>query len=153
MVMQVLVLAVQNAGDYGDLGVSTSGTTLFRSTGGSVGVSLFGAIFAAKLANVLATRMPSGASLPVATDPAAIAALPPAIRSVYLDVFTGALHPVFLSAAVIAAFAFLLTWFLKEVPLQGAARAEGIGESFAMPHDATSLEELRSEEHTAELQS
>src|SRR3546814_10408380 len=69
--------------------------------------------------------MPSGSSLPVATDPAAIAALPPAIRSVYLDVFTGALHPVFLSAAVIAAFAFLLTWFLKE----------------------------RSEEHTSELQS
>src|SRR3546814_2597783 len=64
----------------------------------------------------------------------------PIFRSVYLDVLTGALHPVFLSAAVIAAFAFLLTWFLKEVPLQGAARAEGIGESFAMPHDATSLE-------------
>src|SRR3546814_5494178 len=40
MVMQVLVLAVQNAVDYGDLGVATSGTTLFRSTGGSVGVSL-----------------------------------------------------------------------------------------------------------------
>src|SRR3546814_3030554 len=38
MVMQVLVLAVQNAVDYGDLGVATSGTTLFRSTGGSVGV-------------------------------------------------------------------------------------------------------------------
>src|SRR3546814_7187993 len=73
MVMQVLVLAVQNAVDYGDLGVATSGTTLFRSTGGSVGVSLFGAIFAANLANGLATRMPSGASLPVATDPAAIA--------------------------------------------------------------------------------
>src|SRR3546814_4222865 len=51
MVMQVLVLAVQNAVDYGDLGVATSGTTLFRSTGGSVGVSLFGAIFAANLAN------------------------------------------------------------------------------------------------------
>src|SRR3546814_18650904 len=82
-------------------------TTVFRSTGGSVGVSLFGAIFAANLANGLATRMPSGASLPVATDPAAIAALPPAIRSVYLGVFTGALHPVFISAAVIAAFAFL----------------------------------------------
>src|SRR3546814_2133869 len=44
MVMQVLVLAVQNAVDSGDLGVATSGTTLFRSTGESVGVSLFGEI-------------------------------------------------------------------------------------------------------------
>src|SRR3546814_7901144 len=92
MVMQVLVLAVQNAVDYGDLGVATSGTTLFRSTGGSVGVSLFGAIFAANLANGLATRMPSGASLPVATDPAAIAALPPAIRSVRSEEHTSELQ-------------------------------------------------------------
>src|SRR5690606_126642 len=50
--------------------------------------------------------------------------------------------PVFLSAAVIAAFAFVLTWFLKEVPLQGGERSATVGESFAMPHDATSLEEL-----------
>ncbi|MDB5687062.1 MAG: EmrB/QacA subfamily drug resistance transporter, partial [Rhizorhabdus sp.] len=142
MVMQVLVLAVQNAVDYRNLGVATSGTTLFRSTGGSVGVSLFGAIFAANLASGLASRMPAGAVLPTASDAAAIAALPPGVRALYLDVFTAALHPVFLSAAVIAAFAFVLTWFLKEVPLRDGERSETIGESFAMPHDATSLEEL-----------
>lgn len=33
LVMQVLVLAVQNAVDYSDLGVATSGATLFRSMG------------------------------------------------------------------------------------------------------------------------
>jgi EmrB/QacA subfamily drug resistance transporter len=142
MVMQVLVLAVQNTVDYSNLGVATSGTTLFRSTGGSVGVSLFGAIFAANLASGLARHMPPGAALPSASDAAALAALPPGVRSVYLEMFTAALHPVFLSAAAIAAFAFVLSWFLKEVPLQGGERSETIGESFAMPHDATSLEEL-----------
>jgi nitrate reductase NapE component len=86
--------------------------------------------------------MPAGAVLPTASDAAAIAALPPSIRAVYLDVFTAALHPVFLSAAVIGAFGFVLTWCLKEVPLQGGERSEGIGETFAMPHDATSLHEL-----------
>src|SRR3954470_11628973 len=35
MVMQVLVIAVQNAVDYTDLGVGTSGVTLFRFVGGS----------------------------------------------------------------------------------------------------------------------
>ena len=50
MVMQVLVLAVQNAVDYRDLGVATSGSTLFRSIGGSIGVAVFGAIFANRLA-------------------------------------------------------------------------------------------------------
>jgi len=49
MVMQVLVLAVQNAVDYRELGVATSGATLFRGIGGSIGVALFGAIFAAGL--------------------------------------------------------------------------------------------------------
>ena len=38
-VMQVLVLAVQNAVDYSDLGVATSGASLFRSMGGSIGVA------------------------------------------------------------------------------------------------------------------
>ncbi len=141
MVMQVLVLAVQNAVDYRNLGVATSGTTLFRSTGGSVGVSLFGAVFAAGLTSRLAGLLPVGTSIAEATGPAAIRALSPVQRHAYLEAFTGALHPVFLAGAAIAAVGFLLTWFLKEIPLKGA-RAETIGESFAMPHDATSLEEL-----------
>ena len=37
MTMQVLVLAVQNAVDYRYLGVATSGSTLFRQIGGSIG--------------------------------------------------------------------------------------------------------------------
>ena len=42
MVMQVLVLAVQNAVPYEKLGVATSGATLFRSIGGSLGVAVLG---------------------------------------------------------------------------------------------------------------
>lgn len=143
MVMQVLVLAVQNAVDYRDLGVATSGATLFRSIGGSVGVSIFGAIFAAGLTRGLADQLAGGASLPAATDAAAINALSAAQRSHYLQAFTDALHPVFLWAAIIAAAGFLLTWFLKEIPLRDATGTETIGESFAMPRDATSLEELQ----------
>jgi EmrB/QacA subfamily drug resistance transporter len=142
MVMQVLVLAVQNSVDYRNLGVATSGTTLFRSTGGSVGVSLFGAIFAGSLAAQLAAHMPKGAALPAATDPAAIAALPPGVRDAYLEAFTAALHPVYLSAAVIGAFAFAIAWLLEEAPLKSEPRAETIGESFAAPRDPSSLDEL-----------
>ncbi|MGN6268991.1 MAG: DHA2 family efflux MFS transporter permease subunit [Sphingomonas sp.] len=142
MVMQVLVLAVQNSVDYRNLGVATSGTTLFRSTGGSVGVSLFGAIFAGSLASELAAHMPKGAALPAATDPAAIAALPSGVRDAYLEAFTAALHPVYLSAAVIGAFAFAIAWLLEEAPLKSEPRAETIGESFAAPRDPSSLDEL-----------
>ena len=137
MVMQVLVLAVQNAVDYADLGVATSGTTLFRSIGGSVGVSLFGAIFAASLAAHLAGSMATEA-IP---QPSAINALPEASREAYRAAFTAALHPVFRWAAIIGVFAFFLSLAMKEVPLR-AARSETIAEIFAVPRDLTSLEEL-----------
>jgi DNA-binding MarR family transcriptional regulator len=142
MVMQVLVLAVQNSVDYQMLGVATSATSLFRSTGGSVGVSLFGAIFANSLANGIAAHFPGAPPAASSGNPSAIAALPPPLRMAYLDVFTSALHPVFVSAAAISAVAFLLTFLLKEIPLRGPARHESIGESFAVPRDATSLGEL-----------
>ena len=58
MVMQVLVLAAQNAVPYKLLGVATSGSTLFRQIGGAIGVSIFGAIFANRLATELAERIP-----------------------------------------------------------------------------------------------
>ena len=61
----------------------------------------------------------------------------------YLEAFTAALHPVFLSAAVIAGAGFLLSLLLQEIPLKESAGADTVGESFAMPRDATSLDELR----------
>jgi EmrB/QacA subfamily drug resistance transporter len=49
LVMQVLVLIVQNAVSYEDLGVATSGATFFRSIGASFGVAIFGTVFAGRL--------------------------------------------------------------------------------------------------------
>ena len=69
MVMQVLVLAAQNAVPYEYLGVATSGSTLFRSIGGSIGVSVFGAIFANQLAANLAASLPAGATIPKGVEP------------------------------------------------------------------------------------
>ena len=56
LVMQVLVLAVQNDAPPKDIGVATSTATFFRSMGGSLGVALFGAIFASRLASELGPR-------------------------------------------------------------------------------------------------
>ena len=49
MVSQVLTLAIQNAVDRRDLGIATASANLFRSLGGSIGVAVFGALFAARL--------------------------------------------------------------------------------------------------------
>ena len=80
MVMQVLVLVAQNAVDYRNLGVATSGSTLFRQVGGSIGVAMFGAIFANQLAANLAAEIPPGTTLPAAVDPVAIKHLPAALH-------------------------------------------------------------------------
>jgi EmrB/QacA subfamily drug resistance transporter len=142
MVMQVLVLAVQNSVSYEQLGVATSGTTLFRSIGGALGVAAFGAIFAHGLHAQLSAVLPPGTAFPVAASQASVQALPPEIRIVYATAIVAALRPVFLVASAVAALAFLLTLRLPETPLRGIGAAEGLSESFAMPRDATSIEEL-----------
>ena len=127
MVMQVLVLAVQNAVDYQYLGVATSGSTMFRSIGGSIGVSLFGAIFANRLHTELAQRLPANVRLPTTTSPAAIRALPPDVHASYVHALTAALSPVFGVAAVVSFAGFVLALFLPDVPLEAHERGGGNG--------------------------
>jgi EmrB/QacA subfamily drug resistance transporter len=142
MVMQVLVLAVQNAVDYAHLGVATSGSTMFRSIGGSIGVSLFGAIFANRLHTELAQRLGLNVHVPSTTSPAAVRALPPPVHDSYVHAVTAALSPIFLVAAVICVVAFVLALLLPDVPLRQTSAAEGIGETFATPSHTDSEREL-----------
>jgi MFS family permease len=142
MVMQVLVLVAQNSVDYRNLGVATSGSTLFRQIGGSIGVAMFGAIFANQLTSNLAAQMPPGVELPAAADPAAIRDLPAEVHAVYVGALTDALEPVFLVAAGVALLAFVLTWFLREVPLRTSARAPDVGDGLELAHDDDRLREV-----------
>ena len=147
LVMQVLVLAVQNAVDYRDLGVATSGATLFRSIGGSVGTAILGSIFSNQLSSQLASSLPASAKSSlggggVNLNTAKLAKLPTAIHTTYINAFTNALSTVFEVAAVVAAVAFALSWLLEQRPLRDTvAAASGIGESFAMPKDTAPLAE------------
>jgi hypothetical protein len=139
MVMQVLILSVQNSVDYKHLGVATSGTMLFRSVGGALGVAIFGAIFANGLHAQLG---PAGMDSLMTAMPSEVAGLPPETHRQYVAAVMAALYPVFVAATGVAALGFGLTWLLQEIELRATAAAEGIAESFAMPRDATSLEEL-----------
>jgi MFS family permease len=147
MVMQVLVIAVQNAVEYRDLGVATSGATLFRLVGGSLGTAVMGAIFghqlAANLARLLPTAARSGADAP-SIGIQSLAHLPPATRLAYAAAFTGALNTVFLVAAIVCAIGFVLTVILPERPLRTTIAASATesgkqaGETFAQPSRAMS---------------
>jgi hypothetical protein len=123
--MQVLVLVVQNAVEHRYLGVATAAATVFRGIGGSVGLAVFGAIFASRLNAAMRAVLPAGTPIPEGgIDPrAALASLPPEMHDTFLAAFVTAIHPVFLIAASLTAIGFVLAWFLQEVPLRSHAGA------------------------------
>jgi EmrB/QacA subfamily drug resistance transporter len=120
LVMQVLVLAVQNSVSYSDLGVATSGATLFRSIGGSLGTAILGAVFSNRLAEE-AGRVPG----PTA--------------------YTDALMTVFIVAGIVMLGAFALSWFIEERPLRATIETSGLDDVFAPPRDSDSTVELARE--------
>jgi EmrB/QacA subfamily drug resistance transporter len=145
MVMQVLILATQNAVSYEELGVATSGATLFRSIGGSLGTAVLGAIFSGRLSAELSSRLPASASAAAGgnVNPSQIDRLPGPVHDAYISAFTEALHVVFLVATGVVLVAFALSWFIEERPLRATvATSTGVGESFAAPGDTDSLREI-----------
>lgn len=149
LVMQVLVLVVQNAVSYADLGVATSGATFFRSIGASFGVAIFGTIFTngleSKLSGALAgEQVPPGAGArELAADPRAIAELPSTLRSSVLHAYSSSITDVFLYAVPVVAVAFVVAWFLKEDKLRGSVTAPDPSETVASnPVTRSSHEEV-----------
>jgi EmrB/QacA subfamily drug resistance transporter len=149
LVMQVLVLIVQNAVSYEDLGVATSGATFFRSIGASFGVAIFGTVFASRLGDKLTTAL-SGHQLPAGitpnslkADPKGIAGLPPALRQPVLHAYASSITDVFLYAAPVAALGFVLAWFLREDRLRGSVTAPDVTETLASnPVERSSYDEV-----------
>ncbi len=116
--MSVGVAAIQNAVPRAMLGVGTASANMFRLIGGSLGTSIFGAVFGAGLAQNLAGRI-EGAGLG-AISRETVMALEPQARESVLAGFAAALDPIFLLAAGIAALAFAITLMLREEPLAEA---------------------------------
>ncbi|MFJ7177457.1 DHA2 family efflux MFS transporter permease subunit [Streptomyces massasporeus] len=149
LVMQVLVLIVQNAVPYEDLGVATSGATFFRSIGASFGVAVFGTVFAGRLGVQLTdafrgVRLPPGVSVEtLEADPRGIAALPSDLRPPALHAYAVSITDVFLYAAPVALLGFVLAWFLKEDRLRGSVTAPDVTETLASnPVERSSYDEV-----------
>jgi EmrB/QacA subfamily drug resistance transporter len=118
MVTQVLVLAAQNSVDFKDLGVATSGTALFRSLGGALGVAIFGVIFANELHTHLGNVAPADSDIISAAASSRLATLDRGMHTVYIESVAAALRPIFIVAAGTAAIACVLACFLPQHPLQ-----------------------------------
>ena len=152
--MQTLTIAAQNAVEPRDIGVATSSATFFRQIGGTTGVAVMLSLLFASLsergawigeeikkvvtANPALLTQPENAILQQAgtsgiaelvnKDSSFLQTISPEIANPILIAFTQAGTTVFLAAAAVTAVGFVLSLFVKEVPLRDvsgvAAKAE-----------------------------
>jgi EmrB/QacA subfamily drug resistance transporter len=124
--MQNTLLISQNSVEQRDMGVASSTATFMRSIGGSFGVALFGAIFASRLRDDVATRLGPQAAEQVDKaggnlDPTVLTTLPAQVQEGFHHAIAYATSTMFWWAVPFAAVVAVLTWFIKEVPLRGSA--------------------------------
>ncbi|GLP70639.1 MFS transporter [Streptomyces sp. TUS-ST3] len=127
MMMQNLVLCTQNQVDPSDLGSASSTVTFFRSLGGAVGVSALGAVMSHRITHYVSDGIAAldpkyqaalaGSSSSTDSIPD-LAKLPAPVRTLMESAYGHGIADVFLIAGVLAAVAFLITLFIKEVPLR-----------------------------------
>jgi EmrB/QacA subfamily drug resistance transporter len=123
--MQITSVIVQNSVGPRDIGVASSARAFFQQIGGSMGVALFGAVFARRLTDTMTSVLP-GVHLNTANgslNPTTVNHLPAPIRHDVFYAIAHAIQGVFFWAAPSAILLFVLAWFIKEVPLRGSAPA------------------------------
>ena len=118
--MQTTNLIAQNSVRIQDLGAATGASTFVRNLGGSLGVSILGAIYAAQITGSLDAAGVSGSSTgdTAGLTPAVLRDLPAAAQDVFRSAVVEGTQAIFLVGAVIAAVGIVLSWFVKQVPLR-----------------------------------
>ncbi|MGV9909696.1 MFS transporter [Streptomyces tendae] len=139
MMMQNLVLCTQNQVAPSDLGAASSTVTFFRSLGGAVGVSVLGSVMSTRISHYASDTI--GSLSPQEQAAAAKASgggaipdmdmLPPGIREWLESAYGHGIADIFLIVAPIALLAFLVTLFIKEVPLRTKGALAQAAESSA----------------------
>ena len=155
LVMQVVVLVVQNSVDASMIGTATSTNNYFREVGAALGTAVFGTIFTTRLTeNLTRVFTSAGASAGDASnatstlDPQALGQLPDAVRDGVVTAYADALAPVFWYLLPFIGIAFILSLFLKQIPLSDVAGLIARGEAIG-GEEAEALEVARRNRPTA----
>ncbi|MFI7339347.1 MFS transporter [Streptomyces sp. NPDC050085] len=141
MMMQNLVLSTQNQVAPKDLGSASSTVTFFRSLGGAMGVSALGSIMTTRITHyatdsigsldpkeqLAAGKAMGGSSIPD------MDLLPEHIRTWLESAYGHGIADIFLYAAPVAFLAFIVTMFIKEVPLRTSGALEQAAQAEAAP--------------------
>jgi EmrB/QacA subfamily drug resistance transporter len=122
MTMQNLVLAVQNTVAATDLGAASSAVAFFRSLGGTIGVSVLGAVLATRVGDLIRAGLAdvAGAAQAAGSGDVGLANLadaPPAVQTLIRISYGDATGRIFLISAVIAVVAMVAILFIREIAL------------------------------------
>jgi EmrB/QacA subfamily drug resistance transporter len=136
MTMQNLVLAVQNTVAAKDLGAASSAVAFFRSLGGTIGVSVLGAVLTARVgslitAGVAVTPGAAAASGSHNLGLADLADAPPAIQALIRISYGDATGRIFLVSAGVAVVAVAAILFIREIALSTRSGEQRLHEETA----------------------
>ena len=125
MLMQTTMLVIQNSVEQRDLGAASGAATLFRTLGGSLGVSLLGTLFTERLTTSLrgstAGAATNGLNASSQITPAMLGRLPAPVRSIFQHAIVSGIEQVFVWGAAIALLGLIAALIIEEVPLRSDA--------------------------------
>ncbi|CAH1194952.1 Multidrug resistance protein 3 [Paenibacillus auburnensis] len=157
--MPVFSLATQNAVSHTELGAVTASTQLFRNLGGTIGIAVMGTVMSNNLTKHLKEALTSPSAPDFSTldpkmaeqltafaNPQALmnkplleqtqASLPADVQPLFAqmidsirDALGQTLSTVFLTGTIVLCAAFVLVFFLKELPLRSSNKAQAEGEA------------------------
>lgn len=138
MTMQNLVLAVQNTVAASDLGAASSAVAFFRSLGGTIGVSVLGAVLASRVGDLIRAGLADvpGAAQAAGSGEVGLANLtdaPPAIQTLIRVSYGDATGRIFLISAVIAVVAAVAVVLIREVALSTRNNEERLRDEAGLP--------------------
>ncbi|SHI51393.1 drug resistance transporter, EmrB/QacA subfamily [Nocardiopsis flavescens] len=157
--MQNLVLVVQNSVPLSELGAASGAITFFRSLGGTIGVSVLGAVLANRVATNIteglgAAGLDASGAAASGTGTLNLDAMPPFVRDIVADAYGSATGDIFLVATGIAVLGVLVGVLLPRVRLRDSldlpepaaaviAEAEGAAEDTGTARDRAPAAEGR----------
>jgi EmrB/QacA subfamily drug resistance transporter len=118
MSMQNLVLSVQNTVRLKDIGAASSTVAFFRSLGGTIGVSVLGAVLAHRVAHDIASQLGGAAGASGGTSSLNLGSLPAAVQQIVRAAYGDATGHIFLISAAIAVVGVVAAYFMKPAALR-----------------------------------
>jgi len=130
-VMANYIVAAQNVVSKSEMGVTTSTMSLFRSIGGTVGITLFGAVLNGRMAYEIGRNLPEGAAALLPTtdanslgnillDPSYIGVIPEFVVEAIRLSLGNSITFLFLIGSIIVLFALVASMLVRKVPLKSS---------------------------------